>query len=911
VPKKLNHLETRITKLEAEPGPASATPADEAAGYDWYGGACTCGSPPGECPAHARARASQRPPDGDWRTWLLLAGRGFGKMLDLETPIPTPSGWSTLGALAVGDAVFDEAGRVCRVTFVSIPEVPQRAYRLVFSDGSTIDACAEHQWVTWSFAERKALRRSRFDDRTCYPRDWPSWRLRSHKGNQGLPRPVVEDALRLHAAGWSCRRIVQWLGVDFKSVARHVRAGRFLEPPARVYPNALGPRVRTTEELARTLWCSQDRANHAIPTCGPLLLPDAPLPINPYVLGVWLGAGDQADAWLSTGGEDAELCALLRAEGCEVREEETWREALVGRYRMVGAGRTVDPATGRIALGGSLQVQLRRAGLRYSRHIPPAYLRAATAQRLALLQGLLDTRGRRQNPDGVWFETNHQLLAEGVAELVVSLGMKVVRSQRPAEWYGVPCARVYRCAFTPTMAVFRLARKTAWLRGGTGTGSGYRLRRSERMVVAAQRIRPRPMGCIAVDSPHRMYLCSRAMIPTHNTRTGAEWVRHLAETGQARRIALVAPTAADVRDVVVEGQSGILAVCPPWSRPQYEPSKRRLTWPSGAIARMYSADEPNRLRGPQFDAAYCDELACWRRPDAWSNLRFGLRLGANPRICVTTTPRPVRLVKDLIAEPTTVLVKGSTHENRPNLAPAFLGQILATYEGTRLGQQEIYAEILEIGEGAWFAGFDVAKYVSAEAEYDWRFPVHLGIDAGTSLTTAAVWFQVRPFSADRYRVTVFGEYLAKGLYSQANAVAIKRKCDELPCRGRVDAVRIDPAATARTGIGPAAYGEYERVFGRTLERAPSHLVTDGLDQIEVLLDRGDLLIHPRCVALKAAFQNYSRAQRGGEWLDRPADDQSPHEDLIDACRYGIRSRFPEGRAEQPMLRRRHVSDILY
>jgi phage terminase large subunit-like protein len=178
---------------------------------------------------------------------------------------------------------------------------------------------------------------------------------------------------------------------------------------------------------------------------------------------------------------------------------------------------------------------------------------------------------------------------------------------------------------------------------------------------------------------------------------------------------------------------------------------------------MYSADRPDRLRGPQFDAAYCDELARWRRPEAWSNLRFGLRLGRDPRICVTTTPRPIRLVKDLIAEPTTVLVKGSTHENRPNLAPAFLGQIFATYEGTRLGQQEIYAEVLEVGEGAWFAGFAVAQHVKAEAEYDGRFPVHLAIDAGTSQTTAAVWFQVKPWTADRCRVTVFGEYAGRGL----------------------------------------------------------------------------------------------------------------------------------------------------
>jgi phage terminase large subunit-like protein len=130
------------------------------------------------------------------------------------------------------------------------------------------------------------------------------------------------------------------------------------------------------------------------------------------------------------------------------------------------------------------------------------------------------------------------------------------------------------------------------------------------------------------------------------TRTGAEWVRSQIEEGRASRVALVAPTGADVRDVMVEGESGLLAVCPPWFRPVYSPSKHRLTWPNGAIATTYSADEPDRLRGPQHDAAWCDELGSWRYPDAWDMLQFGLRLGADPRTVVTqahqTHPRPAQ-----------------------------------------------------------------------------------------------------------------------------------------------------------------------------------------------------------------------------------------------------------------------------
>jgi phage terminase large subunit-like protein len=184
------------------------------------------------------------------------------------------------------------------------------------------------------------------------------------------------------------------------------------------------------------------------------------------------------------------------------------------------------------------------------------------------------------------------------------------------------------------------------------------------------------------------------------TRTGAEWVREEIESGRRSRIALVAPTAADARDVMVEGESGLLAISPPWFKPLYEPSKRRLTWPNGAIATVFTADEPERLRGPQHDGAWCDELAAWRYPDAWDMLQFGLRLGDDPRCVVTTTPKPVRIVRELLKATTTAVTRGSTYDNADNLAPAFLDAVKAKYEGTRLGRQELYAEVLDDVPGA-------------------------------------------------------------------------------------------------------------------------------------------------------------------------------------------------------------------
>lgn len=182
------------------------------------------------------------------------------------------------------------------------------------------------------------------------------------------------------------------------------------------------------------------------------------------------------------------------------------------------------------------------------------------------------------------------------------------------------------------------------------------------------------------------------------TRTGAETVREWSSSYP--RLHLVAPTAADARDVMVEGESGLLSCFPSGSRPVYEPSKRLVRFASGSVAYMFSADEPERLRGPQCAAFWADEVAAWRFPEAWDNLMFGFRLGDNPRGVVTTTPKPIKLIKEIINDPYTIVTRGSSYENRANLAPAFFDSIIRKYEGTRLGRQELMAELLEDLPGA-------------------------------------------------------------------------------------------------------------------------------------------------------------------------------------------------------------------
>lgn len=213
------------------------------------------------------------------------------------------------------------------------------------------------------------------------------------------------------------------------------------------------------------------------------------------------------------------------------------------------------------------------------------------------------------------------------------------------------------------------------------------------------------------------------------TQTGAQWVKEQIKSGR-RRGALVGPTGADVRDVMVEGPSGIIEAFskePKEMRPVYEPGRRRIRWPNGALCFTYSAEEPNRLRGPQHDFGWGDELAAWQYPDAYDQMMFGMRLGHNPRTLFTTTPKPVKLIRDLVKRGTpdadlregrldtadVVITKGSTYENIANLARTFIHETIKKYEGTTLGRQELYAEILEDIEGAlWHMSLIEAHRVS-------------------------------------------------------------------------------------------------------------------------------------------------------------------------------------------------------
>lgn len=253
-----------------------------------------------------------------------------------------------------------------------------------------------------------------------------------------------------------------------------------------------------------------------------------------------------------------------------------------------------------------------------------------------------------------------------------------------------------------------------------------------RFWARSNQLRPGTEGA-AIHRTDWSYWLLKAGRGFGKTRTGAETVREWIEDYSL--INLIGPTAADARDVMVQGPGGLLSCFPDHQRPIYEPSKRSVTFHNGAIAHLFSADEPERLRGPQCMKAWADELAAWRfGQDAWDNLCFGLRLGDNPQVAITTTPKPIKLLKDIIADPGTVMMGGSSYENRANLAPGFFDRIVRKYEGTRLGRQELNAELLEDIPGAlWTRGLiDATRLKLQEIRWERIVRIVVAIDPAVS-----------------------------------------------------------------------------------------------------------------------------------------------------------------------------------
>ncbi|HEV2921318.1 MAG TPA: DNA translocase FtsK, partial [Actinomycetota bacterium] len=452
---------------------------------------------------------------------VLVAGStGAGKALALDTPVPTPSGWTTMGELRDGDMVFGADGQPCKVLKAHDVLLGEPCYEVEFDDGTVIVASADHLWLTADRAARvsmaNAARRDAFPSRA-------RGRLALLDGLIAGGDPdelvtVAELAAEIdrisaeyvsNVAKWhqvvpmgskpvTMRQFYRATGrtVVKTRPARTYRRGDLLAALyARSYQQALGqrdkragPRVVTTQDIRDSLRVG-GYVNHSIDVCGPLEYPEQDLPVDPYVLGCWLGDGHSAHGQLFSA--DSEIIANIEAAGFEVRKQPFSPYA----WGIIG-----------------LRKCLHRLGLLGDKHVPDVYLRSAPKQRLALLQGLMDTDGNNGRNGSVEFTNTNRRLAEAVVALALSLGHKAVLHERRATLNGRDCGPKYVVTWTPPDPVFRLSRKLARQKL-----TGHRGVQSVRYVVDVRPVPTRPVRCITVDPPDHLYLASRACVPTHNS----------------------------------------------------------------------------------------------------------------------------------------------------------------------------------------------------------------------------------------------------------------------------------------------------------------------------------------------------------------------------------------------------------
>lgn len=594
--------------------------------------------------------------DEDYISILYLTGRGWGKMAVNSTPIVTPDGWVQMGDLSVGDSIFDESGRICHVTGVfPQPLGHERQYRVHFSDGTSIVAGESHLWSTWTHRDRKQfLRNAERDgyDPRFFPPEWPEWRGPDHFVDQhGHKRPV--------------------------------------DPP--------GPRVRSTLDILKTLRqenTARKDLNHSIPVAFPLECCAVPTLIDPWILGYWLGNGESTHGTLCSGSKDGEF------DWPEVHERCLQSFPYASMWINQGRGNATH----------NLKVEflnrLVNLDLVRNKHIPARYLRGSIHQRKQLLAGLMDSDGHMGSNQHVEFCTILPHLAEQVLELVRSLGERPVLYEGRAKLNGKDYGAKYRVVWRPSLFnPFTLKRKAR----GFVKPDAQCLRLRHRMITAIEEVPVSPATCITVDSPHRLFLAGEAMIPTHNTRTGAEWVYHMASMGYGEYGTIVAPTNADLKEVLIEGPSGILAVCDAKKdfSPAYNKQTGIIAFPNGVKIRSISAETPDRIRGSNSTFAYIDEIAAAPQArEALDMLLFANRIpgknGGRPKFLYTTTPKPTQVIIDLVKEAKAdpklhKLVSGSIFENAANLSQSALDKV-KELEGTRLYRQEALGEVIDLSE---------------------------------------------------------------------------------------------------------------------------------------------------------------------------------------------------------------------
>lgn len=495
---------------------------------------------------------------------IVVAGRpGLGKALALDTPLPTPEGWTTMGEVTVGEKLLAADGTPTTITAVFDVMYDRPCYEVEFSDGSVIVADAEHLWKTTTRASRRQ----------------PEVRLRHYCSEESLgkvraaavaasvePHRLITLAQTLEQVGPEFRNVLhtvaRQVGANGRVSRPATRAGKVRNWTAPGYPaGALLARLReraerqvdtgahtshggvvTTAQIAATLRTNtaDRRLNHAVANCAPLQLPERDLVVPPYTLGVWLGDGQTGASRVTT--TDAELVDLIGQDGFLVRPSGPMIYNIVLPAPADGSDRTCvdcgcstsalreNPATRRCAgcheRNGSFLALLRRVGVAHEKHIPQEYLRASEAQRRALLAGLMDTNGTVAPAGDLQYTSTSKRLIEGVRELVVSLGYRCMINEKRVRGCSEDSSTAYTLNFSTPDPVFRLARKRTVHAARRRTSSDVQT--TARFIVDVRPVPSVPVRCVTVDNPDHLYLAGRSMIPTHNSTASMDFARNAA-----------------------------------------------------------------------------------------------------------------------------------------------------------------------------------------------------------------------------------------------------------------------------------------------------------------------------------------------------------------------------------------------
>lgn len=559
----------------------------------------------------------------------IRCGRRWGKALALDTPIPTPTGWTTMGALKADDEVFDEQGEICRVTFVTEIMYGRPCNRVVFSDGAEIVADDDHRWMTWDKRARKNSSRN------------------AKNATAGTKKPIINER----------------------------------------------PAIRTTKEIAETLLDGEER-NHSIPCARPLQLPDRDLPIDPYVLGAWLGDGHSASASITCHENDSQIIDEIRSSGQPVKHR---------------GGIDWSLTSGSWKSNSSFRAKLRLAGLLRNKHVPEAYLRASVSQRLALLQGLNDTDGYTNAMGRCEFCSTNQRLAAGYLELALSLGLRAVMFTGRATLNGKDHGEKYRVKFTTNLPVFRLKRKLDALSGRVA-----KFRMDHRFIDAVVPIASVPVRCITVDSPNSLYLAGRQFIPTHNTKH----IVTLASNGAAKgkKVGVFAPE----RKQLLEPYDDIIDILENVTASSNKSDGFIKTINKGKIDFWNLIDNELAGRGREYDLILVDEAAYTKNGqmlNIWErSIIPTMATRPDADVWVYSTPNgenPDNFFWKICNDP----AMGFTEFHSPSGTNPMVSQVWLREEQARLHpdvwRQEILAEFVD-WSGVAFFGRD--KWLQADGE---------------------------------------------------------------------------------------------------------------------------------------------------------------------------------------------------